>query len=218
MEKSRPHVILSGAISLDGKIASMKLDSRISSKKDKKRLHKVRSKVDAILIGRNTVRHDDPLLTVRHVKGKNPIRVILDSNGTISTKSKIIKTCHQVPTIIAVSKKIPKNNFAKLKNYPVDVIIIGEKIVNVKLLLEKLAKKGIKSILLEGGGTVNWEFIQKDLVDEVILTIGPYLLGGKEAISLVQGKGFQKITDSPKLRLKKIVRMGDEVVLSYSHP
>ena len=214
MEKSRPYVILSGAISLDGKIASIKSDSRISSKKDKIRLHKVRSKVDAILVGRNTVRRDNPLLTVRHVKGKNPIRVILDSSGTISTKSKIIKTCHNVPTIIAVSKKIPKNNFTKLKNYPLDIIVVGEKIVNVKLLLEKLGKKGIKSILLEGGGTVNWEFIQNDLVDEVILTIGPYLLGGKEAISLVQGKGFQKITDSPKLRLNKIVRLGDEVVLS----
>ena len=81
MEKSRPRVILSGAISVDGKIATSKNDSKLSSQKDIQRLHKLRSSVDAILIGKNTVSRDNPLLTVRHVKGKNPIRIILDSKG-----------------------------------------------------------------------------------------------------------------------------------------
>ena len=108
MVKSRPKVILSAAVSLDGKIATRTGDSKLSSKKDKKRLHKLRSKVDAILVGRNTVQRDDPLLTVRLVKGKNPTRIILDSLGTIPSNSKIIKTCKKVPSIIAVSKKISK--------------------------------------------------------------------------------------------------------------
>ena len=90
MEKSNIHVILSAAISIDGKISTRINDSKLSSKQDSIRLHKLRSKVDAILIGKNTLLQDDPLLTVRHVKGKNPIRIILDSSGTISMKSKII--------------------------------------------------------------------------------------------------------------------------------
>ena len=115
MEKSRPHVILSAAISIDGKIATRLGDSKLSSKKDKIRLHKLRSKVDAILIGKNTVILDDPLLTVRYSKGKNPIRIILDSQGTISVNSRILQTSDKVPTIIVVSKKINKLNLEKLK-------------------------------------------------------------------------------------------------------
>ena len=90
MVKSRPRIILSAAITVDGKIATRTGDSKLSSKKDKIRLHKLRSKVDAILVGRNTVQCDDPRLTVRYVKGKNPIRIILDSQGSISSSSKII--------------------------------------------------------------------------------------------------------------------------------
>ena len=89
MEKSRPYVIISGAISIDGKIATKTGDSKLSSKQDSIRLHKLRSKVDAILVGKNTVLVDDPLLTVRHTIGKNPTRIILDSKGILSNKSKI---------------------------------------------------------------------------------------------------------------------------------
>lgn len=88
MENSRPRIILSTAISIDGKIATKTNDSKLSSKEDIKRLHKLRSKVDAILVGKNTVSRDDPILTVRYAKGKNPIRIILDSQGTISKKIK----------------------------------------------------------------------------------------------------------------------------------
>ncbi|MEK0336502.1 MAG: dihydrofolate reductase family protein, partial [Nitrosopumilus sp.] len=90
MEKSKPYVILSAATSIDGKIATRTGDSKLSSKQDSVRLHKLRSKVDAILVGKNTVFRDNPLLTVRYTKGKNPIRIVLDSKGTISKKSKIL--------------------------------------------------------------------------------------------------------------------------------
>ena len=95
MEKSNPYVILSAAISIDGKISTIAGDSKLSSKEDYIRLHKLRSKVDAILIGKNTLLQDDPLLTVRYTKGKNPIRIILDSKGTISINSRIIKTSNE---------------------------------------------------------------------------------------------------------------------------
>ena len=110
MENYRPRIILSAAITLDGKLATRTGDSKLSSKKDKIRVHKLRSKVDAILIGKKTVEIDDPLLSVRGIKKKNPIRVILDSSGTISTNSRILRTCSKIPTIIAVSKNAGNKN------------------------------------------------------------------------------------------------------------
>ncbi|MBI5146159.1 MAG: 2,5-diamino-6-(ribosylamino)-4(3H)-pyrimidinone 5'-phosphate reductase [Thaumarchaeota archaeon] len=215
MVNSRPHVILSAAASLDGKIATKNKDSALSSGQDKIRFHKLRAKVDAILVGINTVKIDDPLLTVRHAKGKNPIRVILDSSGRISPKSKIIKTCHTIPTIMVVSKKAPKKNLARLGKYPLKVIISGQSKIDTKKLLRILQKQNIKSILLEGGGTLNWEFIHKGLVDELIVTITPYVIGGKDATTLVEGDGFSKIANSTKLKLQNIIRQKNEIVLHY---
>jgi 2,5-diamino-6-(ribosylamino)-4(3H)-pyrimidinone 5'-phosphate reductase len=216
MEKSRPYVILSAAISIDGKIATRMGDSKLSSKKDKIRLHKLRSKVDAILIGKNTVIRDDPLLTVRSSKGKNPTRIILDSHGTISANSRILQTSNKVPTIIVVSKKITKSNLEKLKKFPIQIIMTGENLVNIKSLLRNLSKRKIDTLLVEGGGTVNWQFIKNNLFDEILITIAPFIVGGIDAITFVQGKGFDKITKSPKLRLNAIKRLENYLVLHYT--
>ena len=216
MEKSRPRVILSAAMSLDGKIATKTGDSKLSSKQDKVRIHKLRSKVDAILVGSNTVKRDDPLLTVRYVKGKNPLRIVLDSKATINQKSQIIRTCKKIPTIVAVSKKASRQNISKLKKHPLEIMVIGKNRVNIKSLLKSLSKKKIKTLLVEGGGTVNWEFIKLGLVDEIIVTITPYLIGGQNAITLVEGEGFSHIHKSTKLKLKKICQLGNEIVLHYS--
>lgn len=216
MEKFNPKIILSAAISIDGKIATRSGDSKLSSKRDLTRLHKLRSQVDAIIIGKNTVNKDDPLLTVRYSKGKNPIRIILDSCGTISNKSKILQTSNKVKTIIVVTKKITKKNLQKLKKFSVEIMIVGENQVNIKSLIKILSKRKIKTILLEGGGTINWEFIKNNLVDEFFITITPFILGGKDAITLVQGEGFDKITKSQKLRLNGIKRLENDLFLHYS--
>jgi 2,5-diamino-6-(ribosylamino)-4(3H)-pyrimidinone 5'-phosphate reductase len=216
MGKFNLKIILSSAISIDGKIATKTGDTKLSSKKDLIRLHKLRSQVDAILVGKNTVNKDNPLLTVRYSKGKNPIRIILDSCGTISSESKILQTSKKVQTIIVVSKKITKRNLQKLKNFPVEIMIIGENQVNIKSLIKNLEKRKIKSVLLEGGGTINWEFIKHNLVDEFFITVTPFILGGKKAITLVQGEGFDKISKSPKLRLDNIKRLENDLVLHYS--
>ena len=213
--KSRPYVILSAAISVDGKIATKTGNSKLSSKEDRVRLHKLRSKVDAILIGKNTLLNDDPLLNVRYSKGKNPIRIILDSKGIIPNHSKILQTSNNIPTIIAVSKKISKANYSKLRNFPVDVIVVGENSVNIKLLLKKLAKQKIQNILVEGGGSVNWEFIEKNLFDEMIITVSPFLIGGSNSTSFVEGKGFSKISNSPNLTLKSVKKLKNHLVLRY---
>ena len=216
MEKSRPYVILSAAISIDGKIATRLGDSKLSSKKDKIRIHKLRAKVDAILVGKNTVHRDDPLLTVRYAKGKNPVRIILDSKGTIDIDSKILQTSDKVQTIIAVSKKISKSNLKKLKKFPVEIIMTGENSVNIKSLMNQLSKRKIKNILVEGGGTVNWEFIHNNLFDEILITIAPFIIGGTSAITFVQGKGFDKIIKSPRLRLNTIKKLENYLILHYT--
>ena len=110
MVNSKPKIILSAAITLDGKIGQKNKHIVLSSKSDKIRVHKLRAKSDAILVGKNTVQQDDPLLTVRYAKGNNPIRIILDSNGTIKNDSRIIKTCKRISTIIVVSELASKSN------------------------------------------------------------------------------------------------------------
>ena len=109
-----------------------------------------------------------------------------------------------------------KKNLQKLKNYPVEILIIGDDKINIKLLLKILGEKKIKTILLEGGGTTTWEFIKNNFVDEFLITLTPFILGGKKAISLVQGEGFTTISKSSKLRLNGFKRLENDLVLNYS--
>ena len=217
MVRSRPHIILSGAITLDGKLATRTGDSKLSTKRDKIRVYKLRSKVDAIIIGKNTAKIDDPLLSTHNIKGKNPIRIILDSNGTLDTNSRIIRTCSKIPTIIAVSKKASPKNLEKLKKFPITVLVCGNDKINIKNLLKILKQKKIKNVLLEGGGITNWTFVKENLVDEVIITITPYIIGGNSSTTLVDGNGFSVIAKSSRLRLKNVTRMKNEVVLHYEN-
>ena len=216
MVKSRPYVILSAAITLDGKLGVKNKRTKLSSKNDKIRVHRLRSIVDAIIIGKNTVNLDNPLLTVRHTKGKNPVRIILDSSGTIKSNSKIIQTCNKIPTIIAVSELISEKNLQRLRKFSLEIIVCGKNNVDISKLLGILLKNGIKKILLEGGGTVNWSFIKRNLIDEAIITLTPYILGGKDSVSLVEGIGFKNLDVSTKLKLKKIQKNKNEVVLFYN--
>lgn len=213
MVKSRPYVIVSAAMSIDGKLATHTGRSNLSSKKDLIRVHKLRSTVDAILVGKNTIHVDDPLLTVRHVKGKNPIRIILDSKGSLSLQSKVVETAKKIPTILVVSETTPRK-FEKFTAKGVQVIRCGKNKIDLKRLLDILKKNGIKRIIVEGGGTTNWYFFKEQLVDEITITITPYVLGGHNAISLVEGEGFSEIPES--FKLKNIQKIQNELVLHYT--
>ena len=215
MANSKPKVTLSAAITLDGKIGQKNKQIVLSSKADKIRVHKLRSKSDAILVGKNTVEQDDPLLTVRYAKGKNPIRIILDSHGTIKNTSRIIKTCKRVPTIIVTSEIISKPNLNRLQKLPLDVIICGKNQVNLTKLLPVLSKKGIKTVLLEGGGTLNRSFLKKNLIDEMIIALTPYVLGSKNTISLFEGLSFPSLKIKFPLKLKNVQKNGNEIILNY---
>jgi len=215
MANSKPKITLSAAITLDGKIGQKNKHIVLSSKSDKIRVHKLRAKSDAILVGKNTVQQDDPLLTVRYTKGKNPIRIIFDSHGTIKNTSRIIKTCKHVPTIIVVSKIISKSNLNRLQKLPLDVIVCGKNQVNITQLLSILSKKGVKTILLEGGGTLNRSFLKKNLIDEMIIALTPYVLGSKNTINLFEGMSFPELKIKFPLKLKNIRKNGNEIILHY---
>lgn len=212
MVKSRPYVIVSAAMSIDGKLSTRTGRSNLSSKKDLIRVHKLRKSVDAILVGKNTISIDDPLLTVRYVKGKNPVRIILDSKASLSPKARVIETAKKVPTILVIAE----NSTRKVDRFiakGVEVVRCGKNKIDLKKLLEMLGKKGIKRIIVEGGGTTNWYFFKEKLVDEIVIAITPYILGGRTAISLVEGDGFGEIPNS--FKLQKIEKLQNEIVLHY---
>lgn len=215
MARSRQHVILSAAMSIDGKIATRTRQSKLSSELDLARVHRLRSKVDAVIIGKNTVFYDNPSLTVRYVRGRNPIRVILDPNAGTPLTSKIVKTARRIPTFVIVSKRASKKKVQQLLDRGVDVIACGQNRIDLKKLLRILKSRGIDNILLEGGGITNWYFFKERLVDAIILTISPFILGGKDATSLVEGLGFDKIMKSHLFKLRRIDRVRNEVVLYY---
>ena len=217
MGRFRPHVIFSAAITLDGKLATRTGDSKLSSKADKNRVHKLRGKVDAILIGKNTAKLDDPILSVHNTKEKNPIRIILDSNATLQNNSRILRTSSKIPTIIVVGERASKKNLQRLEKLPVRIIVCGKHRIDIKKLLIVLRKQGIKKILVEGGGETNWSFVKENLTDEVIITITPYLVGGITATTLVDGAGFSTIVKSTKLKLKSVRKMNNEIILHYEN-
>ena len=214
MANCKSKILLSAAITLDGKIGQKNQKIVLSSKSDKIRVHNLRSKFDAILVGKNTIEQDNPLLTVRHVKGKNPIRIILDSRGTIKNTSKIIKTAKNVPTIIAISQLASKRNLSRLSKLPLDVIVCGKNQVDIKKLVSILYKKGIKKILLEGGGTLNLSFLKNNLIDEVIVTITPFVLGSKNSINLFEGV-IKETKQLSSFKLKKVQKNKNEIILNY---
>ena len=209
-------VIINGAMTVDGKIAAASGDSRISSEEDLVRVHKLRATVDAIVVGISTILADDPRLTVRLVKGKNPARVVVDSRARIPIDSQIIRMSSKIRTIIAATVQAPDEKIRKLKDMGAEVLIIKEGKsgqnaavphgVNLKELFQKLRKMNLEKVLVEGGGELNWSLLHLGLVDELIVTIAPIIAGGRLATTLVEGDGFDKISKGIRLKLNQIER------------
>lgn len=213
MVASRIRVTLSAAMSIDGKIATGSGDSALSSRSDLKRVHRMRAKHDAILVGINTVRTDNPLLTVRHVRGKNPIRIILDMHASLLPSSKIAKTAKNINTIVIVSSAAPKSKLTRLSKMGIRIVAFQSKNPTLPTILARLQTLGIRTLLVEGGSKTNWEFVSKNLVDELIVCIVPRLLGG--GVSLVGGSGFARIALSFKMRLYSCKRSNNELIVRY---
>ena len=216
--KSDLRVIINSAMTVDGKISTISGDSKISSKEDLVRLHKLRSKVDAIMVGINTVIIDNPMLNVRinNIKKKSPSRIIIDSTGKIPLNSKILRSASQINTIIIVTKEADKDIIDKINSFGAKVLVIGTKSVNLLKLFNILYEMGYKKILVEGGGELNWSCITSGLVTDLILTISPKIIGGKKAITLVEGAGYSKISNGVNLQLVRVTKKkNNEIILYY---
>jgi len=213
----KPYIILSAAMTIDGKIASIKGDTEISDEKDWKEVHKLRTKVDAIMVGKNTILVDNPKLHIKFYSHSGYYRIVVDSNLTIPKSSNIITYHPEIyPTIICTTEKVPIEKIREYKSKNINIVSSGKnKRVDINNLLPKLYEIGIKSILLEGGGTLNWSFIKENLVDEIRLTIAPWIIGGRDAITLVEGDGFFNMKDAPRYRLSKVKKRKNYLKLKF---
>jgi len=212
--RTLPYVTLVGAISVDGKISTRTGDSAISSPKDLKSLHRLRSRHDAVMIGVGTLIHDNPLLTVRHVRGKSPIRIIVDDSAQTPPTSRMLLD-HGPPVIVATARRASSARIRKLRQAGATVIQLGRNHVRLRTLLIHLHHLGIRRILLEGGGKMNWSMISNQLVDTIKLTVAPIVIGGNSATTLVDGEGVAKINQAISLTALNMRRHGNELVLSY---
>ena len=207
----RPRIVINAAMSTDGKIAFA--DSRpakLSNDEDTARVHRLRAEADAILVGVGTILKDDPKLTVKpeHAKGKNPLRVVLDSDGKTPDHAHVLDGSAE--TLIATTADCTK------EFHHAEVFRAGQDEVDLVVLLEHLAQRGVKTLLVEGGSTVIWSFLRYRLADELKVFVASAILGGHAAPTLAGGPGFPSLDHAVRLKLEKAERLGDGVLLEYS--
>ena len=193
VETKKPFVTLKAALTLDGKIASSSGESKwISCPASRRKVHKLRSIVDAILVGVDTVLRDDPRLTVRGIRGAaNPCRVVLDSRLRVPMTARILKP--SAKTLLATTDRAPKKKIHRLESLGIEVEVFppdrsGR--VPLTMLLRRLGKRGMQHVLLEGGSGVYTTALKAGEVDKLLLFVAPLLLGGKDAPGLFDGIGF----------------------------
>ncbi len=210
---ARPYVILNAAMTLDGKIATVAGDSKISCDADLNRIHELRAGVDAVMIGVGTVLADNPSLTVRRARGKNPTRVIIDSQAKTPPDARVLDG--SAKTILATTRRAPRQRIERLRSAGAKVITCGVGKVDLQKLLEKLYAQGVRKLLLEGGSTLNWGMLERGLVDEMRVAVAPHIVGGAAARTLVGGAGFDRVSQGVKLRLRGTRRVGEDLLLTY---
>lgn len=211
-----PFVVMKWAMSLDGKIATASGDSRwISGEKSRENVHNLRNELSAIMIGVETVIKDDPMLACRTENGKNPIRIIVDSKLRIPMDSKIVNSSSEIRTIVATTEEACRHKEEILKSKDIVVIRIekNNERVDLKELMKILGELGIDSILLEGGGTLNFSALKQGIVDKIQVYIAPKIIGGKEAKTPVEGDGFELIKQCVKIENLIYKKIDEDVYL-----
>ena len=193
---NRPYIIIVSEVTLDGKLtlyrgASSKELMSLMTQRVYQYLHSIRAQVDGIMVGCETVRTDDPSLTVRYVEGKNPIRIIPCSTANVPYNAQIFSK--DAPTIIVTTDRAPKERVEKIKELGAEIIYAGEELVDFKRLLPILYEKGIKKLMVEGGASINWEFVRLGFVDELRIIHLPVVIGGENVPTLVGGEGFKSL-------------------------
>ena len=214
IKTKRPFVALKLAMSLDGKIATKTGDSRwITGEEARRKVHELRRRHAAVLVGINTVLADDPQLTVREVTGPQPLRIVLDSRGRVPLSAKVLQG--EAKTLIATTAAMPEGKERALRERGVEVwrLSAREGQVDLIALLARLAGEGIDSLLVEGGGEVAWSFLAQGLVQKVYLFYGALLLGGRE-IPGVGGPGVGRLTDAFQVRIAAVERLGQDLLVT----
>lgn len=212
--KKIPFVTAKFACSLDGKISTVGGESQwISCEESRKFSHHLRDINDAIMVGVGTVLADNPSLTTRLVEGKNPVCVIVDSLARTPIDSKIIRD-EQAKTFLAVTNNAPSEKISALKNFGVEIIETEGEKVDLKFLMNELAAREITSVLVEGGGTLHFSMLKENLVDKVFAFIAPKILGGKNALTAVEGAGLEKLSDAVQLKNFSAEKIGEDFLLS----
>ena len=211
----RPYVTMKYAMTLDGKIATRTGASRwITGEAARERVHLDRSRNAAIMVGVGTVLADDPLLTCRIEGGKNPIRIVCDSRLRTPLDSKIAQTAKEVPTILAAAEG-DADRTGPFEAAGLRVWVLPERNGHLDLtaLMERLGAEEIDSVLLEGGGRLNWAALEAGLVQRVQAYIAPKLFGGAEAKSPIRGRGVDLPGQCAWLEDISITRLGEDFLL-----
>jgi diaminohydroxyphosphoribosylaminopyrimidine deaminase/5-amino-6-(5-phosphoribosylamino)uracil reductase len=212
----KPFIALKTASSLDGKIATYYGESQwITNDESRKRVHELRQEYTAILVGINTVLNDNPALTVRlDGRVKHPTKVILDT--TLKTPHHFKVLSDQAPVIIATTRMASKSRIKEFDKYDHVQILhcpLKNGFVDIEYLVSKLGENGIDSLLIEGGGSVNFSFVQHHLAQKIYAFVAPKILGGKTSKTSFTGKGIKHLSDAPKLSHINYHSIGDDILL-----
>jgi diaminohydroxyphosphoribosylaminopyrimidine deaminase/5-amino-6-(5-phosphoribosylamino)uracil reductase len=215
MRTGIPFVTLKFAQSIDGRIATASGHSRwISSEQSLKFAHALRSHHDAVLVGSGTLSKDDPELTVRLSRGRNPLRVVVDSHLRISPDARILKDQDKARTIVATTNYADREKRARLTDLGVEVLAVDtdkDRRVDLMRLLMELGKRNISSVLVEGGADIITSMLVEQLPDRVVIIIAPKIVGkGLEAIGDL---GIKNINESLRLAYRKVRRLGDDLII-----
>jgi len=209
------HVIVNCAMSADGKIAlPTRKQMRISSEEDIKRMYNLRNECDAVLVGVKTILSDDPKLTVKEKyvkKLSQPIRIILDSNCRTPTDALAVN--QSAKTMIIAGKKCNKKFGSNVEIIQCKTDKNG--FIVLKKMLEILHKRGIKTLMVEGGSTVIWNFLKQKLVDDLYVYVSPMIIGGKNTPTLAGGDGIKGIEDLLSLEIIDVTTMGAGILIHY---
>ncbi len=212
MKTKRPFVILKVAMSLDGKIATATGDSKyITSKEARTYVHQLRTEVDAIAVGSNTVVRDNPELTPRLFKGKDPMKIVVDSKLKIPKNCNLMKDPKKL--IIATTNNASKSNIKKLQQRGVNVLITATKkgMVDLQDLMKQLGKHEVTSIMIEGGSELNSSAIKEGIVDKVLIFAAPKIIGN--GLGAIGNLGIKKIDKAINLKNPVTRKIGKDMLI-----
>ena len=213
--KREPFVILKVAATLDGKMATRNGESKwISSEASRRLVHRLRNEVDAVLVGVDTVLVDDPFLTARIRGGRDPYRIILDSQLRIPEESKVIGAPPS-RTLVATTEMAPRDKIERLERRGVRVLVLGsrEGRVDLKAFVRELGTMGFMSLLVEGGSQINGAFLDEGLIDKFLFFLSPRVMGDSQALGIFGGKGAEQISQSTPIRELSVKKIGGDLLI-----